>query len=162
MHRFFLVLSSNFLKLCKYKVVAISLRILVRCIGSVLMSEGMPWYHEKLSLQLSWGKCGSEWQHDNDVYCVCCRVIVCCVLQPGLCEASYVLLEYARTAMFMWMFIEGLYLHNMVTGNTMHIPYYEKGLETIVYACLTYYSSTYYISSQWNVLDGSHSVVCFL
>ncbi|EDW26013.1 GL14178 [Drosophila persimilis] len=27
----------------------------------------------------------------------------------------YVLLEYARTAMFMWMFIEGLYLHNMVT-----------------------------------------------
>lgn len=36
-------------------------------------------------------------------------------LQPYLCEASYVLLEYARTAMFMWMFIEGLYLHNMVT-----------------------------------------------
>ncbi|XP_075214183.1 PDF receptor-like [Lycorma delicatula] len=34
---------------------------------------------------------------------------------PVLCEASYVLLEYARTAMFMWMFIEGLYLHNMVT-----------------------------------------------
>ncbi|EDV32807.2 uncharacterized protein Dana_GF22215, isoform I [Drosophila ananassae] len=34
---------------------------------------------------------------------------------PYLCEASYVLLEYARTAMFMWMFIEGLYLHNMVT-----------------------------------------------
>ncbi|XP_059468350.1 PDF receptor [Neocloeon triangulifer] len=32
-----------------------------------------------------------------------------------LCEASYVLLEYARTAMFMWMFIEGLYLHNMIT-----------------------------------------------
>lgn len=35
--------------------------------------------------------------------------------QPFLCEASYVLLEYARTAMFMWMFIEGLYLHNVVT-----------------------------------------------
>ncbi|XP_015592268.1 PDF receptor [Cephus cinctus] len=34
---------------------------------------------------------------------------------PVLCEASYVLLEYARTAMFMWMFIEGLFLHNMVT-----------------------------------------------
>ncbi|XP_037037209.1 PDF receptor isoform X2 [Bradysia coprophila] len=34
---------------------------------------------------------------------------------PFLCEASYVLLEYARTAMFMWMFIEGLYLHNVVT-----------------------------------------------
>lgn len=41
--------------------------------------------------------------------------IICYVLQPYLCEASYVLLEYARTAMFMWMFIEGLYLHNMVT-----------------------------------------------
>ncbi|KAF6198455.1 hypothetical protein GE061_008203 [Apolygus lucorum] len=36
---------------------------------------------------------------------------------PFLCEASYVLLEYARTAMFMWMFIEGLYLHNVVTVN---------------------------------------------
>ncbi|XP_024082616.1 PDF receptor isoform X2 [Cimex lectularius] len=34
---------------------------------------------------------------------------------PILCEAAYVLLEYARTAMFMWMFIEGLYLHNVVT-----------------------------------------------
>nr|AWT50663.1 neuropeptide receptor [Diaphorina citri] len=32
-----------------------------------------------------------------------------------LCEASYVLLEYARTASFMWMFIEGFYLNNMVT-----------------------------------------------
>nr|QKL20129.1 pigment-dispersing factor receptor [Euperipatoides rowelli] len=31
-----------------------------------------------------------------------------------LCEAFYALLEYARTAMFMWMFIEGLYLHNMI------------------------------------------------
>lgn len=34
---------------------------------------------------------------------------------PVLCESFYVLLEYARTAMFLWMFIEGLYLHNMVT-----------------------------------------------
>ncbi|XP_011501338.1 PREDICTED: PDF receptor [Ceratosolen solmsi marchali] len=34
---------------------------------------------------------------------------------PVLCEASYVFLEYARTAMFMWMFIEGLFLHNMIT-----------------------------------------------
>ncbi|KAG5680989.1 hypothetical protein PVAND_010463 [Polypedilum vanderplanki] len=32
-----------------------------------------------------------------------------------LCEGSYILLEYARTAMFMWMFIEGFYLHNVVT-----------------------------------------------
>ncbi|CAG9805319.1 unnamed protein product [Chironomus riparius] len=34
---------------------------------------------------------------------------------PYLCEGSYILLEYARTAMFLWMFIEGLYLHNVVT-----------------------------------------------
>ncbi|XP_063696063.1 PDF receptor isoform X2 [Culicoides brevitarsis] len=34
---------------------------------------------------------------------------------PILCESSIVLLEYAKTAMFMWMFIEGLYLHNVVT-----------------------------------------------
>lgn len=36
-------------------------------------------------------------------------------MQPYLCEGSYVLLEYARTAMFMWMFVEGLYLHNVIT-----------------------------------------------
>lgn len=35
--------------------------------------------------------------------------------QRYLCEAAYILLEYARTAMFLWMFIEGLYLHNVVT-----------------------------------------------
>ncbi|CAG7732935.1 unnamed protein product, partial [Allacma fusca] len=34
---------------------------------------------------------------------------------PILCEAAYICLEYARTAMFMWMFVEGLYLHNMIT-----------------------------------------------
>nr|CAH7756948.1 unnamed protein product [Callosobruchus chinensis] len=30
-------------------------------------------------------------------------------------EACTALLEYSKTAMFMWMFIEGLYLHNMIT-----------------------------------------------
>ncbi|KAK6629841.1 hypothetical protein RUM43_003661 [Polyplax serrata] len=39
---------------------------------------------------------------------------------PLLCETSYVLLEYARTAMFMWMFVEGLYLHNMITVTVFH------------------------------------------
>ncbi|XP_014203665.1 PDF receptor [Copidosoma floridanum] len=34
---------------------------------------------------------------------------------PILCEGFYVLLEYARTAMFTWMFIEGFFLHNKVT-----------------------------------------------
>ncbi|XP_077302140.1 pigment-dispersing factor receptor isoform X2 [Arctopsyche grandis] len=51
---------------------------------------------------------------------------------PYLCEASYVLLEYARTAMFMWMFVEGLYLHNMVTVTVFqerqyYLLYYAMG-----------------------------------
>nr|XP_045619024.1 PDF receptor-like [Procambarus clarkii] len=34
---------------------------------------------------------------------------------PVLCEVFYVLMEYARTAMFLWMFIEGYYLNSMLT-----------------------------------------------
>ncbi|XP_068903915.1 PDF receptor-like isoform X2 [Tenebrio molitor] len=34
---------------------------------------------------------------------------------PVLEETCIVLLEYTKTAMFMWMFIEGLYLHNTIT-----------------------------------------------
>eukprot|EP00095_Tigriopus_kingsejongensis_P009189 maker-scaffold299_size217019-snap-gene-0.10 protein:Tk09189 transcript:maker-scaffold299_size217019-snap-gene-0.10-mRNA-1 annotation:"calcitonin receptor" len=34
---------------------------------------------------------------------------------PYLCEGFYVLLEYARSAMFHWFFIEGLHLHNVLT-----------------------------------------------
>jgi hypothetical protein len=49
-----------------------------------------------------------------------------------LCEGSYILLEYARTAMFLWMFIEGLYLHNVVTvtvfqGRFPHYFYISLG-----------------------------------
>ncbi|CAH0557810.1 unnamed protein product [Brassicogethes aeneus] len=33
---------------------------------------------------------------------------------PFLDKTCIALLEYTRTAMFMWMFIEGLYLHNMI------------------------------------------------
>ncbi|XP_046669176.1 PDF receptor isoform X1 [Homalodisca vitripennis] len=68
----------------------------------------------------------------------------------GLCEASYVLLEYARTAMFMWMFIEGLYLHNMVTVTVFqeksYIPMYTAigwGVPvamTTAWAIATYYN----------------------
>ncbi|XP_076033615.1 PDF receptor-like isoform X2 [Oratosquilla oratoria] len=43
---------------------------------------------------------------------------------PILCESSYVLLEYARTAMFMWMFIEGLYLHNKITVTVFQHKFY--------------------------------------
>ncbi|CAG0896182.1 unnamed protein product [Darwinula stevensoni] len=34
---------------------------------------------------------------------------------PYVCEVFYILLEYARTAMFMWMFIEGLYLNKLIS-----------------------------------------------
>ncbi|XP_045102386.1 PDF receptor-like [Portunus trituberculatus] len=34
---------------------------------------------------------------------------------PVLCEGVYVLMEYARTAMFLWMFLEGHYLNSMLT-----------------------------------------------
>ncbi|ODN06140.1 PDF receptor [Orchesella cincta] len=47
---------------------------------------------------------------------------------PYLCEASYISLEYARTAMFMWMFVEGLYLHNMIT-----VTVFEERLSPLVY-----------------------------
>uniref|UniRef100_A0AAG5CPX5 G-protein coupled receptors family 2 profile 2 domain-containing protein n=1 Tax=Anopheles atroparvus TaxID=41427 RepID=A0AAG5CPX5_ANOAO len=64
-----------------------------------------------------------------------------------LCEASYVLLEYARTCMFMWMFIEGLYLHNVVTvtvfqGRFPHTLYAVVGwggpvILTVIWAITT-------------------------
>lgn len=36
------------------------------------------------------------------------------------------LLEYAKTAMFIWMFIEGLYLHNMITVTVFQEYSYVK------------------------------------
>jgi hypothetical protein len=38
-----------------------------------------------------------------------------------LCESFYVLLEYARTAMFMWMFIEGMYLNKLIS-----VAYFQR------------------------------------
>ncbi|XP_018329327.1 PDF receptor [Agrilus planipennis] len=45
---------------------------------------------------------------------------------PYLCEACYVLLEYAKTTMFMWIFIEGLYLHNIITVTVFQEYSYMK------------------------------------
>ncbi|KPI92031.1 PDF receptor [Papilio xuthus] len=66
---------------------------------------------------------------------------------PYLCESSYVLLEYAITVMFMWMFIEGLYLHNVVTANALrekisYLLYYATGwgvpfVVTAIWATMT-------------------------
>lgn len=52
-------------------------------------------------------------------------------LQLYLCEAAYILLEYARTAMFLWMFIEGLYLHNVVT-----VTVFQGRFPHVIYAAL--------------------------
>ncbi|CAM1297761.1 pdfr-1 (predicted) [Pycnogonum litorale] len=38
---------------------------------------------------------------------------------PNLCKSVYVLLEYVRTAMFMWFFVEGFYLHQAVAVNSI-------------------------------------------
>lgn len=51
--------------------------------------------------------------------------------QQFLCEGSYVLLEYARTAMFMWMFIEGLYLNSLIS-----VSVFQSNFPYIVYAAL--------------------------
>ncbi|XP_026313687.1 PDF receptor-like [Hyposmocoma kahamanoa] len=66
---------------------------------------------------------------------------------PYVCESSYVMLEYAISVMFMWMFIEGLYLHNLVTANALrerisHLFYYATGwglplIVTAVWATMT-------------------------
>ncbi|CAL4125486.1 unnamed protein product, partial [Meganyctiphanes norvegica] len=50
---------------------------------------------------------------------------------PILCEASYVLLEYSRTAMFMWMFIEGLYLHNKITVTVFQHSFHYKAYHAV-------------------------------
>lgn len=56
-------------------------------------------------------------------------------IKPFLCEATYILLEYARTAMFMWMFIEGLYLHNVVTVTVFQAKFPHKMYATVGWGC---------------------------
>lgn len=46
--------------------------------------------------------------------------------QYHTCRISRVLLEYSKTAMFMWMFIEGLYLHNIITVTVFQEYRYMK------------------------------------
>ncbi|XP_071873917.1 pigment-dispersing factor receptor isoform X1 [Bombus fervidus] len=102
---------------------------------------------------------------------------------PVLCEASYALLEYTKTAMFMWMFIEGLFLHNMVTvtvfqENSYYRMYRFIGwgcpvIMTLVWAIITafYYHpkskftrcwSGYNLSSYFWILEGPRFAVILL
>nr|KAF7432490.1 hypothetical protein H0235_005414 [Vespula pensylvanica] len=100
--------------------------------------------------------------------------------QPFLCEATYVLLEYAKTAMFMWMFIEGLFLHNMVTVTVFQETSYYRMYRfvgwgfpvviTLIWAIVTalYYHpkskcwSGYNLSSYFWILEGPRFAVILL
>ncbi|XP_032676531.1 PDF receptor isoform X2 [Odontomachus brunneus] len=102
---------------------------------------------------------------------------------PVLCEASYVLLEYVKTAMFMWMFIEGLFLHNIVTVTVFQETSYYRMyrfigwgypvLITLVWAIVMafYYHpkskflrcwSGYNLSSYFWILEGPRFAVILL
>ncbi|KAF3428564.1 hypothetical protein E2986_12736 [Frieseomelitta varia] len=99
---------------------------------------------------------------------------------PVLCEASYALLEYAKTAMFMWMFIEGLFLHNMVTvtvfqENSYYRIYRFVGwgcpvVMTLIWAIITAFCyhprskcwSGYNLSSYFWILEGPRFAVILL
>ena len=50
--------------------------------------------------------------------------------QPILCEILYALLEYTKSVMFLWMLIEGLYLHNQIAVSVFS----KKPNYTIFYA----------------------------
>lgn len=54
---------------------------------------------------------------------------------PVLCEITYILLEYVKTAMFMWMFIEGLFLHNMVTVTVFQETSYYRMYRFVGWGC---------------------------
>lgn len=84
-------------------------------------------------------------------------------LQLYLCEASYILLEFARTAMFLWMFIEGLYLHNVVTvtvfqGRFPHVIYAALGWGAPVLMTVSEHSSFNELSCHYTFFSISHQM----
>jgi len=61
--------------------------------------------------------------------CIC---IICVTLQPTICEILCVLVEYTKTVTFMWMLMEGVYLHNTLvvavySSNPNYIVFYIIG-----------------------------------
>lgn len=94
---------------------------------------------------------------------------------PSLCKAIYSLLEYTKTVCFMWMFIEGFYLHNMIvvsvfSGNPNYFLYYLLGwgsplLSTGIWVVVMIYLnksrcwfSYYFLPSIW-IMDGQRLAV---
>lgn len=58
--------------------------------------------------------------------------------QQVVCELLYALMEYTKTVMFMWMLIEGMYLHNMLvlsvfSGKPNYVIYYSLGWGMLLY-----------------------------
>ncbi|CAL8138150.1 unnamed protein product [Orchesella dallaii] len=95
------------------------------------------------------------------------------------CESGYTILEYAKTSMFLWMFIEGLYLHNMITVAVFqeHLSlsfYYLLGwgvpiLLTSIWMFITATEfhgvccwSGYNFSRTYMLLEGTRLIVIFL
>ncbi|KAJ8917487.1 hypothetical protein NQ315_005536 [Exocentrus adspersus] len=90
-------------------------------------------------------------------------------------EACIALLEYAKTAMFMWMFIEGLYLHNMITVTVFQEYTYIKvycyvgwlvpALMTAVWLIIMIFNVSettweyYYFLNYYWILEGPRSTV---
>ncbi|XP_052826307.1 PDF receptor isoform X2 [Octopus bimaculoides] len=94
---------------------------------------------------------------------------------PSLCKTVYSLLEYSKTVCFMWMFLEGFYLHNMIvvsvfSGNPNYKLYYLLGwgspiVSTGVWATvMIFYSesscwlSYYFFPYIW-IMDGQRLAV---
>ncbi|CAL1528814.1 unnamed protein product [Lymnaea stagnalis] len=66
---------------------------------------------------------------------------------PIFCEILYSLLEYTKTVKFMWMFIEGIYLHNMIavsvfSGKPNYIVFYSIGWGFPVILTIAWFLST--------------------
>lgn len=94
---------------------------------------------------------------------------------PTLCKSIYSLLEYTKTVCFMWMFIEGFYLHNMIvvsvfSGNPNYLFYYFLGwgsplLSTGIWVIVMLHLnksrcwfSYYFLPSIW-IMDGQRLAV---
>ncbi|ODN05013.1 PDF receptor, partial [Orchesella cincta] len=73
------------------------------------------------------------------------------------CESGYTILEYAKTAMFLWMFIEGLYLHNMIT-----VAVFQEHLSLSVYYLIGW-GVPIILTSIWTVMTENefHGVCCW-
>ncbi|XP_046437156.1 PDF receptor-like [Daphnia pulex] len=98
---------------------------------------------------------------------------------PILCEWFYIVLEYARTTMFVWMFIEGLFLHNLITvmvfrPDTYHKLYLALGwgipiILTAIWAAFTATHQTtsacwlgYNLTPSYWILEGPRLTIIFI